>query len=665
MASAVGTAVVRPALFAPFADLASLRYDYPIVLHDGDDERPAITALSAVFDDLLANQALPGLAGQRMRRAVRRLEREIRRMSARGQSGTLTELWAVAAAYLGEHDPQIAQDLARARAGLAGDGQVVDCDRSMPVRAITHLWRREQRRKALAMRRTIDGLRLRLGDLVKADHLRSGGGRDEGALRAGVGTSHEALFDFALMASLLARPSGDHALSDARRARIERTLAVLRDERFFAAREPFVFAFDRVDDALIAHVQRRTAVTELVRAIAVAELELRGAYVEGRHDAYFDRFDATALTPADLARFPDYLVHCPPDADGADRAAISEALTSGAPVKVLFVTDDAFGIGARLATTAMGLGDTFVLQASAARLYAVHERATAALRYPGPALISVYVPGSIDAAVAPYLAAAAATESRAFPTFSYDPSAGTGWAERFALADDPQPDRAWPLHELRYADATLQRRTETVAFTVADFALCDPRHAGDVAVDAPERAVPIETWLDDPDGGVPFVRAIEPDGTLRRLTVSADLVRAARRAADAWRRLQELAALGRRDPVVPEVPEVPGPPPATSDAAAADVPASPASGVAERSPEEPYIETLRCATCNECTNLNPRMFAYDDNRQAYIKDVAAGTFRDLVEAAEACQVAIIHPGRPRDPHEPGLEDLLKRAEAFT
>jgi hypothetical protein len=35
-----------------------------------------------------------------------------------------------------------------------------------------------------------------------------------------------------------------------------------------------------------------------------------------------------------------------------------------------------------------------------------------------------------------------------------------------------------------------------------------------------------------------------------------------------------------------------------------------------------------------------------------------------VEAAESCQVAIIHPGAPRDPNEPGLADLLVRAEPF-
>ena len=58
------------------------------------------------------------------------------------------------------------------------------------------------------------------------------------------------------------------------------------------------------------------------------------------------------------------------------------------------------------------------------------------------------------------------------------------------------------------------------------------------------------------------------------------------------------------------------------------------------------------------------MFAYNENKQAYIKDPDAGTFRELVEAAEACQVAVIHPGKPRNPDEPGLEELLERASAF-
>jgi ferredoxin len=84
----------------------------------------------------------------------------------------------------------------------------------------------------------------------------------------------------------------------------------------------------------------------------------------------------------------------------------------------------------------------------------------------------------------------------------------------------------------------------------------------------------------------------------------------------------------------------------------------------ERSPDEAYIETARCSTCNECTTINGKMFAYDGNKQAYIADINAGTYAQLVEAAESCQVSIIHPGKPRNPKEPGLDELLKRAEPF-
>jgi hypothetical protein len=58
------------------------------------------------------------------------------------------------------------------------------------------------------------------------------------------------------------------------------------------------------------------------------------------------------------------------------------------------------------------------------------------------------------------------------------------------------------------------------------------------------------------------------------------------------------------------------------------------------------------------------MFAYNENKQAYIADADAGTFKELVVAAEKCPVRIIHPGKPRNPSESGLDDLVKRAEPF-
>jgi ferredoxin len=79
---------------------------------------------------------------------------------------------------------------------------------------------------------------------------------------------------------------------------------------------------------------------------------------------------------------------------------------------------------------------------------------------------------------------------------------------------------------------------------------------------------------------------------------------------------------------------------------------------------EPWIETARCTSCNECTNLNGRMFVYDENKQAYIKDPLAGTFAQLVQAAERCPAGIIHPGDPLNPKEKDLAKWIERAKPF-
>ena len=101
-------------------------------------------------------------------------------------------------------------------------------------------------------------------------------------------------------------------------------------------------------------------------------------------------------------------------------------------------------------------------------------------------------------------------------------------------------------------------------------------------------------------------------------------------------------------------------------AAAPAAPAAVATAVAvdETLVLEAYIDSARCTTCNECTNLNNRMFAYNADKQAQVKDARAGTFQQLVVAAERCPVSIIHPGSPLNPKEKDLPKWVKRAEKF-
>ena len=103
-------------------------------------------------------------------------------------------------------------------------------------------------------------------------------------------------------------------------------------------------------------------------------------------------------------------------------------------------------------------------------------------------------------------------ESRAFPAFTYDPSAGTDWASRFSLAANRRPISTGRCSALDYEDAEQQRVSETVAFTLVDFLACDPRCAKHFA------RVPRAKWTADlvPVGRIPDARAEGPRRTTCR-----------------------------------------------------------------------------------------------------------------------------------------------------
>jgi ferredoxin len=708
---------LRPALLAPYRDLAALRHDFPIVLVESAREPEFVRSLSSLIDAVLTDVAPRGIEGERLRRHGLQLEHEIRRAVADGASGTLADLWSDAAARLGTREGEtLEQVLGHAGGALRADGEVLGCSQHMPARLITHAWHVTQRDKARRFHADLARLVLKLSDILRAAFSHSQIGRQPQSLKASVGGPHQDAFDFDVLSRIVGKGVPRDELPPARHARLVHTLGVLESQRFFRPPEwdeaapdgeRLGFVFDNCADAAKAFRERLGELVQLVKAISVAELEATGRYVDAKHDLFFDAFDEDSLTPADLARFPDYLVCIPPDRnDAPENANLMEMLSSGLPVKVLVQTSDlleeasigtgrfAFGVrSARLATAAMGLGGMFVLQSPGANLFALRAQIGCGLACRGPALFSVYsgVSGSAQSPsqLPPYLTAAAAMQSRAFPAFSYDASAGGNWATRFSLENNPQPDDDWATETLDYADAALQRASQRVAFTFADFVFCDERYAAHFALVPRERwnaaMVPAADWLalDEAVAAqhVPYLLAVDARDLLQRVIVDARLMQATRRCLLLWRRLQEhggvhdshaerLLAREKAAWKAEQPPAAPAPAAAPAVAAAAAAPASaPAGDVAEpaapaHSRDEAWIDTARCPSCNECQLINDRMFGYDERKQAFIKDLSAGTYRQLIEAAESCQVAIIHPGKPRDPSEPGLEELLVRAEPF-
>jgi ferredoxin len=80
--------------------------------------------------------------------------------------------------------------------------------------------------------------------------------------------------------------------------------------------------------------------------------------------------------------------------------------------------------------------------------------------------------------------------------------------------------------------------------------------------------------------------------------------------------------------------------------------------------DDAWIDSPLCTTCNDCTDMNPLMFVYNDTNQAIIADLDAGTYKQMVEAAEICPSKCIHPGKPWNPSEANLDNLIERALPF-
>jgi hypothetical protein len=713
----IAEAGLRPALLARYRDLTRLRYDFPLVLVDRPAPgAPFVRSLTDLVSELARHAAPAGATGEAMRKRLLHIERDIRRAAAAGTAGRLSDLWKTAVQRLaGNGDPAVRDSLLHARESMGIDGEVVDCDESMPARLLRHGWQAVQGEKTGRVRKDVLALATKLNDILRADFVHSEAGRRPESLAAGVGSKQRQMFDFERMSRLLVLGSPASRLPETRRKRIQWALSVLQGQRFFPGPgvEPYDFEFDTCRAAKQAFTERLPRMVEVVKAMSIAELEVDGRYDPPRHDGFFDAFDEQSLTAQDTEIFPDYFVALRGRPAVSSDTNLMELLSSGVPVKVLVETDDileesglgrgqfAFGVrSVQLATLAAGLGHVFVLQSTSSNLLQLQARIRKGLGGASPALFSVFTATAAHAGDIPrYLVSAAAMQSRAFPAFTYDPSAGEDLASRFSLEDNPQPDRDWPVVAFEYADASLQRVSEEVAFTFADFVSTDPRHAGHFAR-VPHGAwnghmLPVDSWLARTAAAeheVPYLLAVDSQDALQRLILDASLVQAAKRCLENWHRLQELGGIHnsyaerllareraaweaqKREEIealkgaataagsaAATAPGTAGAAAATTAVAAAPAEAEPEP---ERNPDEAWIETIRCSSCNECTQINDQMFAYNENKQAYIKDIKAGTYRQLVEAAESCQLGIIHPGKPINPKEPGLEELLERARPF-
>ncbi len=695
---------LRPALFGVYQDLSRLRFDFPLVFNTLRGSEPWVMSLADVFDQVIRETCPPGAAGEQPRRQLLAQEQAIRDLLEQGKKGTLGRLWKLAHRELdGYRKKPLKQLLQQAQSLLPLDGEVCQCDRDLAMKLIGRAWEESETRKARVLSARISRLAQKLREILEVDDRRSARAFAAERLESAVGSADRNVFDFAIMSTLLGNVPKGYRLPARRRQRIEATIEILESQRFAAGGNAeggvFDFRFSSCRAALAAYRERLPPMAALVRAIAIAELEVNNHYDEALHDRFFEDIDPDMLGPADLGLFPSYLLCL--DQHSADfKPEVFRLLGAGLPFKVIVqfreilgeegVADGGLAFGTRAqqpARMAIGLAHAFVLQASNSSLYRLRETVVRGVAGDQPALFCIY-------AGRDYLDGAAATESRVFPCLAYDPSAGPDQAHRFGVAGNPAPAQDWVRHVLCCEGPDREPLSLDTSFSPVDFVAADERFRAHFATvsedDWDDDMLPCAEFLElEPQpraNRVPYVLLLDGDNRLLRAVVDDKLIDAALRCRDAWRNLRELAGIEnshaiaaveearqawqaeRADSIERQVAaaEADTTPPEDIAGAVAPTPPEPAASPEEPSAasDDPWIETLRCTTCNECTLINERMFAYDDDMRAYVADPDAGTYRELVEAAESCQVAIIHPGKPRNPDEPGLEELVERARPF-
>jgi ferredoxin len=75
--------------------------------------------------------------------------------------------------------------------------------------------------------------------------------------------------------------------------------------------------------------------------------------------------------------------------------------------------------------------------------------------------------------------------------------------------------------------------------------------------------------------------------------------------------------------------------------------------------EPVWVETPECTACDECIELAPKTFRYNDARPGGRGRPAGSAYRDLVKAAEKCTAGCLHPGTPWSAAEKDAAKLMQ------
>lgn len=462
------------------------------------------------------------------------------------------------------------------------------------------------------------------------------------------------------------------------------------------------------------------------KAIRMAEIELNGGYRKEKHGEFLTYFDWRKFSDEEYRLCPP-VISIGGDGAMYDIGFqnLSRMMMSGKPIKALVLDTQVYSntggqactsgftgqvsdmaqygkavkgkeeVRKEIALIGMAHRTTYVAQGSFSNATHLIESFIDGLNTRRPALFNVYSACMPEHGIGDDLGehqAKLAVESRAYPLVRYNPDKGITAEECFDLEGNPALDQDWPTYTLEYTEEDGKPGRMELPLTFADFAVTEARFRKQF------RTAPRDTWnenmmplaefvelpAEDREGRFPFIWGVDRKNRLIRVIPAEPIVKATEDRRNFWRMLKSLAGIR---PVVDageieqrvktefaqnlaarllelagnggmqiDLPAIAAP---SSAAAAAAAPAADGNGYVA-----PWIDSAECTSCDECILINPKMFAYDERKHAYIKDPKAGPYKDLVRAAEKCTAQVIHPGYPAEGGDKETGKLIERAKKY-
>ncbi len=325
--------------------------------------------------------------------------------------------------------------------------------------------------------------------------------------------------------------------------------------------------------------------TQDVRALRTATLELADAFDPAVHEPELRTLSWEKFTPEELALLPTVISL---GGDGASYdigfGAMSRVLASDTPLKMLVLDSGAYSNTGGQASTSSFTGQDsdlsrfggshsgkhearkelallasfhpHVYACSTSTAFHGHFLATTT-EYLGyrtaPAVMNVYTPCGSEHGIpesSSNARARMAVESRMHPLFVHDPRRGPTMHDWFSIDGNPDADKNWTTTTLEYLDDEGGLQLLTTPLTPAEFALGEVRFKKQfrkVRPDEDTKAVPIDEYVELPPDQraehLPFVYATDEDRHLIKVACSHSIVSLVEDRRRYWQTLQYLSGV--------------------------------------------------------------------------------------------------------------------------